>query len=104
MAKPRIHGSVKLRPTRIGFLVRPADGASLSRIMRWSTCLWGGRANPIIPVGPYPACWRAPHPRLERPDRDVARDYMTFFEPDVLVEAEQGLAEAIGYGALRDKY
>jgi len=30
---------------------------------------------------------------------------MSFFEPDVLIEAEQGLAASIGYGALsEDKF
>ena len=96
----RISGSINLRPTRIGFLVRPADRVSISRIMRWCTCLWGGRFNPIIPVGRYPACWREEHKALRKPDREVARDYMLFFEPDVLVEAEPGLAASIGYGAL----
>ena len=96
----RISGKITLRPTRIGFLVRPSDTASIRQIMRWSTCLWGGRSNPIIPVGRYPACWREQHPALRRPDRDVAREYMKFFEPDVLVEAEPGLATSIGYGAL----
>ena len=96
----RISGEINLRPTRIGFLVRPADITSISRIMRWSTCLWGGRANPIIPVGRYPAFWRETHSALHKPDREVAREYMKFFEPDVLVEAEPGLAASIGYGAL----
>ena len=100
----RIFGEINLRPTRIGFLVRPADTASISRIMRWSTCLWGGRSNPIIPVGSYPACWREEHTALRKPDRDVAREYMTFFEPDVLVEAEPGLAASIGYGALANDH
>lgn len=80
--------------------MRPADRVSISRIMRWCTCLWGGRFNPIIPVGRYPACWREEHKALRKPDREVARDYMLFFEPDVLVEAEPGLAASIGYGAL----
>lgn len=104
MAK-HIYGSVRLRPTRIGFLVRPSDKAAVSRIMRWSTCLWGGRMNPIIPVGRYPACWRDEHKILRRTDRQVAEDYMSFFEPDVLVEAQPGLAASIGYGALgEDKF
>ena len=100
----RISGEINLRPTRIGFLVRVADKESISRIMRWSTCLWGGRSNPIIPVGRYPACWREEHAALRKPDRDVAREYMNFFEPDVLVEAEPGLAASIGYGALAEDY
>lgn len=101
----RVHGSVRLRPTRIGFLVHAEDAASISRIMRWSTCLWGGRSNPIIPIGPYPSDWQHETKRFPRSDRVIADDYMKFFEPDVLVEAEPGLAEAIGYGALsKERY
>lgn len=100
----RIFGEISLRPTRIGFLVRAEDTTSIQRIMRWSTCLWGGRSNPIIPVGPYPEFWCEEHPVMRRPDRDVAREYMKFFEPDVLVEAEIGLATSIGYGALADHH
>lgn len=96
----RLSGKIRLRPTRIGFLVRPTDTASIRRIMRWSTCLWGGRSNPIIPVGPYPASSRNGAIVTHKSDRDVAREYMKFFEPDVLIEAEPGLATSIGYGAL----
>lgn len=76
------------------------DKKSISRIMRWSTCLWGGRFNPIIPVGRYPKYWRSNEGSLRKTDREVARDYMQFFEPDIIVEAEPGLAESIGYGAV----
>ena len=100
----RISGRINLRPTRIGFLVRAGDTASIRRVMLWSTCLWGGRSNPIIPIGPYPECWGEEYPVLREPDRDVAREYIKFFEPDVLVEAEPGLATSIGYGALAENH
>jgi hypothetical protein len=45
-----LSAEIQLRPTRIGFLVHPADLASVRRIMRACTCLWGGVYNPIIPV------------------------------------------------------
>lgn len=96
----RLSGTTSLRPIRLGFLVRPSDKKSVSRIMRWSTCLWGGRCNPIIPVGRYPQHWRSSEPFLRKSDREVARDYMRFFEPDIIVEAEPGLAESIGFGAV----
>lgn len=96
----RLSGSISLRPIRIGFLVRPNDKKSVSRIMRWSTCIWGGRCNPIIPVGRYPAHWRSNETFQRKPDREVARDYMRFFEPDIIVEAEPGLAESIGFGVV----
>ena len=44
----RFKGSVTLRPVRVGLLVDPLDLASIRRFMRLSTCVWGGRYNPII--------------------------------------------------------
>lgn len=45
-----LSAEIQLRPTRIGFLVRPNDLASVRKVMRASVCLWGGIYNPIIPV------------------------------------------------------
>ncbi len=96
-----ISGNLELRPTRIGFLTRPTDLRSVRAIMRACTCVWGGAFNPIIPV--YirsPKDWRSDaHSRIKV--KDVPKGYVRFFEPDVFVEAEQGLLEAAGLGALR---
>lgn len=99
-----IYGTLRLRPTRIGFLVRPRDFASVVKIMRASTCLWGGQFNPIIPVFRVPPNeWRAErHEGIK--GLAVAQGYIRFFEPDVFVEAEEGLAEQAGLAALREKY
>lgn len=99
-----LSATIRLRPTRIGFLVRPTDLTSIRRIMRSCTCLWGGAYNPIIPVFRVPPReWRT-----ERFDRArglaVAKGYVNFFEPDVFVECEEGLLEEIGLGALREKH
>lgn len=92
----RIYGSVTLRPTRIAFLVKPnQESISLVRkIMEYSTCLWGGVFNPIIPVSKTV-------PRLWRQDKaetgmSIADGYIRFFEPDVFVEAQTGLAKEVG--------
>ncbi|MBY0224664.1 MAG: hypothetical protein K2Q28_02535 [Hyphomicrobium sp.] len=97
------HLTIRLRPTRIGFLVNPTDMVSVRRVMRYCTCLWGGHYNPIIPV------FRNP-PKEWRPERfdrvtgyDVARGYIRFFEPDVFVEATAGLADKVGLSSLRDR-
>lgn len=97
------HLTIRLRPTRIGFLVNPTDMASVRKIMRYCTCLWGGLYNPIIPV------FRNP-PKEWRPEKfdrvtgyDVARGYIRFFEPDVFVEATVGLADKVGLSSLRDR-
>ncbi len=101
---PEISATIRLRPTRIGFLVQPNDLVSVRKIMRACACLWGGTLNPIIPV------FRTP-PREWRRERydhvkglAVARGYINFFEPDVIVESKHGLLEESGLGALRDKY
>jgi hypothetical protein len=99
----KIYASLKLRPTRIGFLVRPNDRAAVRRIMRLCACLWGGAFNPIIPVAKaLPRAWKS---ELEEPRTglDVAEGYLRFFEPDVFVEAKKGLAGELGieHNALR---
>lgn len=96
-----LSATIRLRPTRIGFLVRPTDMASICKIMRCCSCLWGGVYNPTIPVFRVPPKeWK-----LERLERikglEIARGYIRFFEPDVFVEAEEGLLEEVGLGALR---
>lgn len=100
----KLSGSVVLRPTRIGFLVKPGDKESISKIMRLSTCLWGGKQNPIIPVGRFPKHWKSANNFDKRTSKQISRDYLNFFEPDVLVEAENGLAESIGLNFKKNDY
>ncbi len=56
-----ISDSLRLRPTRIGFLVDPNDLESLRRIFQVCTRSWGGVFNPIIPVcSVIPEVWTDP--------------------------------------------
>jgi hypothetical protein len=89
-----LSAEIQLRPTRIGFLVRPNDLASVRKVMRASVCLWGGIYNPIIPVFDRPPKeWRSDiYERFKGPA--IAKGYVRFFEPDVYVEAEEGLLGA----------
>ncbi|MBB4236451.1 hypothetical protein [Rhizobium esperanzae] len=92
----QLSGSVSFRPVRIGFLTPVEDLALLSRIARLNTCLWGGRYNPIIPY--FQNCgdrWRRPHSKAT--GLDIAREYINFFEPDVLVETTPGMAKTLGW-------
>ncbi len=77
---------------------------SVRKIMRLCACLWGGTFNPIIPVfRKPPAEWRPQ--KFERlKGLEVAKGYVRFFEPDVYVEAEIGLLDEAGLGALREKH
>lgn len=42
---------VTYRPLRIGWCIREGDIADLTRAVRLTHTLWGGRYNPLIPVG-----------------------------------------------------
>jgi len=99
-----ISATIRLRPTRIGFLVSPTDMASVRRIMRDCACLWGGVYNPIIPVFRVPPKeWKVE--RFESvKGLAIAKGYINFFEPDVFVESKDGLLEEAGLGALREKH
>ena len=91
-----ISASLRLRPTRIGFLVDPTDCEAVKRIFQLNTCLWGGLFNPIIPVcDTIPEAWTNPFVAPPSPVA-LADGYIEFFEPDVFVEAKPGLAAQIG--------
>jgi hypothetical protein len=98
-----ISAEIQLRPTRIGFLVRPNDLSSVRAAMRACTCLWGGTYNPIIPVFRKPPKEWKPEIYERFKGVEVAKGYIRFFEPDVYVETKKGLLEEAGLGAVRDK-
>jgi hypothetical protein len=92
----RFSASIRTRPIRIGFIVNPRDFASVRRCLRLNTCLWGGLYNPIIPTfDRAPSRWRMLHFRPN--GLDIGHGYMRFFEPEVVVEAERGLAKKVGW-------
>jgi hypothetical protein len=99
-----IDSKIRLRPLRIGFLVRPNDLTSVKRIMRYCAAIWGGVYNPIIPVfRTPPKAWVSePYDRIR--GLGIAKGYVRFFEPDVFVEAEKGLLELVGLDAVREKW
>ena len=85
-----LSASLRLRPTRIGFLVDPTDSELLKQIFQVCTCLWGGLYNPIIPVcSEVPQSWHD-NPFPTPSPADLANGYIKFFEPDVFVEAKAG--------------
>ncbi len=91
-----LSATLRMRPTRIGFLVNPMDIGTVRQVMQVCACLWGGVYNPIIPVCPVlPEAWKRPPFRDPTPEA-LARGYIEFFEPDVYVEAEEGLAVRLG--------
>ena len=91
-----LSASLRLRPTRIGFLVDPDDAELLQRVFQVCTCLWGGAFNPVIPVcSVIPGRWQD-NPFPTPSPADLARGYVNFFEPDVFVETKDGLAASMG--------
>ena len=96
-----IRVDIRLRPIRFGFLVRPSDKAKVLEIFRINTCLWGGMFNPIIPFFKrVPSWWERYGFRFENAQQ-IINGYLDFFEPDFLVEAEEGLAEGFGFDSER---
>ena len=96
-----IRVDMRLRPIRFGFLVRPNDKEKILEIFRINTCLWGGIFNPIIPFFKrVPPWWERYGFRFENP-KQIINGYLDFFEPDFLVEAEEGLAEGFGFDSER---
>lgn len=92
-----IRVDIRLRPIRFGFLVRPDDAENVLEIFRINTCLWGGMFNPIIPVFESVPSWLEEEGFCFDNPKQMINDYLDFFEPDFLVEAEEGLAEGFGF-------
>ena len=92
-----IRVDIRLRPIRFGFLVRPDDAENALEIFRINTCLWGGMFNPIIPIFESVPSWLEEEGFHFESPKQMISDYLDFFEPDFLVEAEEGLAEGLGF-------
>lgn len=86
----------RLRPIRFGFLVRPNDKSSLLKVFRINTCLWGGQYNPIIPFFNRVPSWWTAHKAIYSAQQ-IIKGYLDYFEPDILVETERGMAKQYGY-------
>ncbi|MGI2146926.1 hypothetical protein [Shewanella frigidimarina] len=87
----------RLRPIRFAFLVRPSDKKNVAEIFRVNTCLWGGLYNPIIPVFRRTPTWWSNNSFKRESPSEILNRYLDFFEPDILVECEEGLARESGF-------
>ena len=96
-----IRVDIRLRPIRFGFLVRPDDAENILEIFRINTCLWGGMFNPIIPFLECVPSWWERHAIGSENAKQIINGYLDFFEPDFLVEAEEGLANGLGFNSER---
>ena len=92
---------VTLRPIRFVFLVRPNDKKNILKIFQINTSLWGGKFNPIVPFFKNVPKWWSRHKYQKNIAQQIIDDYLDFFEPDFIVEAEEGLAENIEFDKTR---
>jgi hypothetical protein len=97
----KITAEVRLRPIRFAFFVRPNDRRRLLEIFHVNTCLWGGKYNPIIPHFSQVPSWWSKDGHGPQSARQIVNDYLDFFEPDFVVEAEPGLASGLGFAENR---
>ena len=96
-----IRVDIRLRPIRFGFLVRPDDAENVLEIFRINTCLWGGIFNPIIPFFESMPSWGEREDYQFENSKQIIDGYLDFFEPDFVIEAEEGLAAGFGFGPKR---
>jgi hypothetical protein len=96
-----ISAVVRLRPIRFAFLVRPDDSKRVHEIFKVNTCLWGGKFNPIIPFFQHVPKWWDRHGNGFESALQIINGYLDSFEPDLLVEAEPGLADGLGFNQSR---
>lgn len=90
----KIKLDIKLRPIRFVFLVKPNDKRNLLKIFQINTILWGGKFNPIIPFfKKTPKWWNKSYKAYSA--KQIIDNYLDFFEPDFIVEAEKGLSDNI---------
>ncbi len=93
----RIGVSLRLRPIRFAFLVRPNkdNKSNIQRIFEINTCLWGGMYNPIIPYFELIPSWWSRDRRYWQKSSQIIEGYLNFFEPDFIIEAEEGLGKKL---------
>ena len=83
-----VSATVRLRPVRFAFLVRPSDSKRVLEVFRVNTCLWGGKFNPIIPYFQHVPPWWDRHGQRFESAKQIINGYLDTYEPDFLVEAE----------------
>ncbi len=84
--------ALRLRPVRFGFLVRPNDATNLQRVFEINTSIWGGMFNPIFPYFERLPKWWDRSPLRIYSARELVQGYLEFFEPDFVVQTEEGQA------------
>ena len=97
MSPEAINATIRVRPLRFGFVIKPNDRAALKRAIEVNTCLWGGIFNFIIPLFRRTPKRYNDHPFRGPNAKQLLDGFVEAFEPDFLVEAEPGLASRISF-------
>lgn len=93
--------TVRVRPLRFAFLVEPSDKTSLRNVFELNSALWGGPYNFIIPVFKgVPKRYRIAYMRTPVA-LDMRKGLIEAFQPDFLVEMNQGAASDLGFPQTR---
>jgi hypothetical protein len=81
--------TLKCRPLRLAFLIRP-DKTALRKAIQVNSTLWGGTYNPIIPLYAHsPLVWKM-YPGQKVAMKDRVGGYVHAFDPDILVDCTGG--------------
>lgn len=80
-----IHGTIRLRPTRLAFLIPYGDKVSLLQAIRTNSFLWGGQYNPIIPIFTHRPSDLPEYLMKAIVDEGYLNHYLENFDPDLVV-------------------
>src|SRR5271168_2649453 len=94
--------TVRIRPLRIAFLVKPNDKAALNRAFEINSGLWGGLYNFIIPsIKKLPQRYHERYVRKQSSPTAVMKGMLDAFQPDLLIEMEPGSSAGLGFSEKR---
>ncbi|MBL1140406.1 MAG: hypothetical protein HND53_00045 [Proteobacteria bacterium] len=89
--------NLKLRPIRIGFLVKPNDKDGIRKAIHLNSMLWGGMFNPLIPCyTKLPRNWEEYKSKRTTATK-VISGYIEGFDPDYLVNVSDVSVESIDF-------
>jgi hypothetical protein len=94
--------TVKIRPLRLAFLVKPSDKAALKLVFEINSGLWGGLYNFIIPYfTKLPKFYHMPYIKKQLPATAVINGMLDGIQPDYLVETNPGMAAGLRFPSAR---
>jgi len=94
--------TVRIRPLRLAFLIKPSDKAALQQVFEINSGVWGGLYNFIIPhIKTLPKVYSEPYVRRQRSVLSVMKGMIEGIQPDFLVEMEAGMATGLGFPTAR---